>query len=185
MSEYREWLPLQQKASDLFGSVIEKVSDWHAATPDSKWDAGALARHVIEEQQWVPPLLAGAKVDEAVIAPLGDNLVADWLLTSRAANTAWQNPPAVVHLSFGDSDPLVYLQQQTFDLAVHAWDLGRSQGIDVVIPDDVARAVYDAMHDELVSGKHEALFADPVEAPDQASASDRLIALSGRDPHWK
>ena len=47
-----------------FGRRLEAVTDWHADTPDTEWDVSDLARHVIREQQWVPPLLDGKTIEE-------------------------------------------------------------------------------------------------------------------------
>ena len=74
---FADWLRVQQQAHLAFGDRLALVTDWSAPTPDEDWDVSALVRHVIEEQQWVPLLLAGRTVGEARsrLEPLGDDLV--------------------------------------------------------------------------------------------------------------
>ncbi|HWJ96990.1 MAG TPA: TIGR03086 family metal-binding protein, partial [Acidimicrobiales bacterium] len=70
------------------------------------------------------------------------------------------------------------------DLYVHAWDLGRSAGIEVAIPGDVvafAHSYIDPIPDEAVRGPKGA-FGPEVAVPDDASATDRFVAWTGRDP---
>ncbi len=71
------------------------------------------------------------------------------------------------------------------DLFVHAWDLGRSIGCDVVIPAgaiEFAHAVADPLPEQQVrSGR---VFGPAREAGPQATATEAFIAWTGRDPHW-
>ena len=82
-----DWLDLQVRAHTEFTRRLDAVADWTAPTPDTEWDVAALVRHVIEEQQWVPALLAGSTIDEAreSLGELGEDLAAEWRRFSRAA----------------------------------------------------------------------------------------------------
>lgn len=181
-----DWFELQRTAHREFDARLAAVRDWSAPTPDADWDITRLVRHVIEEQQWVPPLLAGRRVAEVTpdIVPLGDDLVAEWKHYSAAATAAWAStdPDTTVHLSYGTVPLEPYLRQQTADVTVHAWDLARATGSDETLDPELVSAVWsdlDAQRDMLAES---GLFADPVPVPDDAPLQDRLIALTGRDP---
>ncbi|GAA4482224.1 TIGR03086 family metal-binding protein [Rhodococcus olei] len=181
-----EWLALLRRAHHEFSTRIEAVTDWSAPTPDSEWDVAALVRHVVAEQQWVPPLLGGLTVADAEsrIRPLGDDLVAEWNLFSGLAIAAWDvaPPAAPVHLSYATVTVEHYLREQVSDVTIHAWDLSRAVGVDENLDPALVAGVWevlDQQRDMLVAS---GLFANPVAVPDGAPLQDRLIALTGRDP---
>ena len=72
-----------------------------------------------------------------------------------------------------------------WDLVVHGSDVARATGQDWSISDEEAAELHatadgwgDALHSEGVC-------ADAVQVPDDASATDRLLARLGRDPGWR
>ena len=82
---------------------------WHAPTPDTEWDVTDLVQHLVYEQLWVPPLLAGKTIAEVGDAfdgdVLGDDPQRAWTSAAAAAQAAFAEPGALertVHLSFGD-----------------------------------------------------------------------------------
>ena len=107
MADVRSWL---KDAAAGFGSCLEGVADdqWSSPTPDVEWDVRALVAHLVDEQLWAPPLLAGRTIedigDEIPPDPLGD----DPVTAQRNATTAMVEAledldlDATVHLSFGD-----------------------------------------------------------------------------------
>ena len=68
------------------------------------------------------------------------------------------------------------------DTATHVWDLAIATGQDATLPDDIAIAAYEAsqvvVSPELRSGR----FGPEVPAPDDADATQRLVAFLGRTP---
>ncbi|MDI9899239.1 TIGR03086 family metal-binding protein [Rhodococcus sp. IEGM 1409] len=181
-----DWLELVLTAHREFGSRLAAVEDWNAPTPDSDWQVEHLVRHVIEEQQWVPPLLAGLTVGEATpdIVPVGDDLWTEWQKYSDAAIKAWKSTDlsAHVHLSYGTVKVEPYLRQQTSDVTIHTWDLARAVGADERLDPDLVEAVWSDLDGQRDMLAESGLFSAPVELPDDASLQDKLIALTGRDP---
>ncbi|MFZ2177662.1 MAG: TIGR03086 family metal-binding protein [Rhodococcus sp. (in: high G+C Gram-positive bacteria)] len=180
------WFELQRTAHREFGTRVAAITDWNALTPDREWDVTQLVRHVIEEQQWVPPLLEGKTVAEATpeLLPLHGDMRAEWQRYSDAATRAWSSadPQMQVHLSYGTVPLEPYLRQQTADVTIHAWDLARATGSDESLDPALVEAVWsdlDAQRDMLAES---GLFDPPVDVPDDAPLQDRLIALTGRDP---
>ena len=86
---------------------------WDAPTPCAGWDVRALVRHVVEEEMWAPPLLAGATIAEVGYCFTGDQLGDDPLGEFEQAHTAAltavdEAPDREVHLSFGDTPRAEY-----------------------------------------------------------------------------
>ena len=163
--------------------------DWHRPTPCADWDVRALVAHLVDENLWAPPLLAGRTIadvgDELAGDPLGDDPRAAWDTSAAAAAEAVARPGALegtAHLSFGDVPGEEYVCQLTADLLVHAWDVARATGgderLDPAVVDAVA-AWFDGMEDLYRAA---GAIGPAVPLPDGAGPQDRLLARFGRDP---
>src|SRR5512142_3482592 len=53
-------------AVEEFGARVRQIGDhqWQAATPDEDWSVRDLVNHVVGEDLWAPPLLAGSTITE-------------------------------------------------------------------------------------------------------------------------
>ncbi|MGN6206387.1 TIGR03086 family metal-binding protein [Humibacter sp.] len=182
---FADWLRVQQQAHLAFGDRLALVTDWSAPTPDEDWDVSALVRHVIEEQQWVPLLLAGRTVGEARsrLEPLGDDLVAEWERYSADATAAWASvdPHARVNLSYDTVPASAYLREQASDVIVHTWDLARAVGADENLGETLVAAAWTVFEPQKDALEASGLFASPVPIDEDASLQSRLLALTGRD----
>ena len=181
-----DWIDLARTAHREFGTRVAAVENWSAPTPDSEWDVSDLVRHVVDEQVWIPPLLAGSTVSEAQsqLPELGDDLAAEWKRHSATALSAWASVDldATVHLSYADVKVEHYLREQVSDVAIHAWDLAKATGADATLPDDLIAAVWEdieAKQDMLAAS---GLFGAPIAIASGAPLQDRLLALTGRQP---
>ena len=191
-----DWLALQALAADLYDEVLPAVRDWDAPTPCDDWTARDVLAHVVDEQLWVPGLLAGGTVEEVaddledrlrrVHEASGPELVTDWHAIRPPVAAAWRGTPDddEVHLSYGLAPAWHYLAQQTFDLAVHAWDLAVSQRIDLRWGEDLDGAVLEFVRADLSENPAPELFAPPVPGYDAPGvpARDTALALTGRNP---
>lgn len=191
-----DWIALQSLAADLYDEVLPLVTDWDASTPCSDWTAHEVLAHVVDEQLWVPGLLAGGTVDEVaddlsdrlrrLRDASGPDLVADWHAIRPPVAAAWRGTPGddEVQLSYGLAPAWHYLAQQTFDLAVHAWDLAVSQRIDLRWGDELDRAVLEFVRADLADNPAPELFNPPVPGYDDPDvpARDMALALTGREP---
>ena len=97
-----------------FAETVRQVGpdQWERPTPCTEWTVRALVNHVVSEELWSVPLLAGS-----TIADVGDRFDGDLLGNDPVAATedaVKQADAAVgeagvvgrtVHLSFGDSRP--------------------------------------------------------------------------------
>ncbi len=180
-----DWLELQEQAHREFSARVDAITNWDAPTPDTEWNVRDLVRHVVREQQWVPPLLRGLSVLDArrSLAPLGDDLAAEWDRYSRRATEAWRSTPAdaPVQLSYGAVTAHDYLREQVSDVTIHSWDLARAVAADETLGDQLVRAVWTVFEPQRDTLEASGLFASPVPIPEDAPLQSRLLALTGRD----
>lgn len=108
---------------------------WADPTPLPGWDVRALVHHVVAEERWTPPLLAGATIAEVDLD--GDLLGADPQHAAKEAAAAALDAvhadgalDRIVHLSYGDARAPEYVMQLAADHLVHTWDLARALGAD-------------------------------------------------------
>ncbi|MEV4786194.1 TIGR03086 family metal-binding protein [Streptomyces tuirus] len=72
------------------------------------------------------------------------------------------------------------------DLTVHVWDLARATGQDFPGADEAVVAELAGAVDELApTARKMGVFGEPVPEGEGASAFERLLARTGRDPHWE
>lgn len=180
-----EWFALQKQAHREFDARVAGIQDWDAATPDKEWSVRDLVRHVVQEQQWIPALLAGLTLDQArrTIQPLGDDLAAEWTTHSALATSAWQAAPAdaAVQLSYDTVPVLDYLREQVSDVTIHSWDLARATAADETLDGALVDAVWTVFEPQRDTLEASGLFDSPVPMPDDAPLQSRLLALTGRD----
>jgi uncharacterized protein (TIGR03086 family) len=179
-------LALQKQAAAEFTTRLDQIADWDARTPDTEWTVTDLVRHVVLEQQWIPPLLDGLSVLEAKrsLAPLGPDLAREWATHSALAAAAWARTPgdASVTLSYDTVTASDYLREQVSDVTIHSWDLARATDADESLDADLIAAVWTVFEPQRDTLEASGLFASPVPADENAPLQHRLLALTGRDP---
>jgi len=180
-----DWVELQHRAHQEFARRIASVTDWSAPTPDTDWTVRDLVAHVVEEQQWVPHLLAGRSIAQAraSIDHLRDDLAGEWALHSLAATSAWRSTAADARVQLS-SDTVTaddYLREQVADVTIHSWDLARAIGADESLDEELVRAVWTVFEPQKDALEASGLFASPVPVDDDAPLQSRLLAITGRD----
>ncbi|BDZ49920.1 TIGR03086 family protein [Frondihabitans sucicola] len=179
------WIALLRTAHTEFTARVAAVVDWEAPTPDTDWNVRDLVTHVTEDLQWVPELLAGRTTAEAklAMAPLGDDLPAEWNRYSVAALEAWESADldARVHLSYDTVSASEYLAEQVGDITIHTWDLARATGTSEELDEDLVDAVWAVFEPQAGQLEASGLYAPAVAVPNDAPLRIRLLALTGRD----
>ena len=149
-----------------------------------------LVHHLLYEQRWVPPLLAGLTIEQVGDRFEGDLMGGDasaWpgkLASSiEEAHAAVALPGALgrtVHLSFGDASGREYVIQLTADLAIHGWDLARATGQDDALdPHAVALLLaWAEANADLVAAS--GMFGSRIAVRPDAPDDTRLLGLLGR-----
>jgi len=115
------------------------------------------------------PLAAWPMARDAMLAALRDPAIAEREYTGQMGTAVWQD----------SGDRFI-----GGDLVVHTWDLSRALGVDDALPEDEVAKVHRALAPLGDAMRQPGAFGPEVDAPDGASAQDRLLAFLGRDPRW-
>jgi uncharacterized protein (TIGR03086 family) len=119
----------------------------------------------------------------------GDYLHGDWrgALSGQLLGVAdgWSRDEAWDGMVDGSEMPMEGAGDMAYvELVLHGWDLARGTGQHVSY-DDAAVAQADEILDQIGQmGRDANIFAPIIEVPDDAPAIDKMLAKSGRDPHW-
>lgn len=187
------------RAQRAFGERVHAVTEdqWNAATPDTEWNVADLVSHLVDEHRWAAPLVHGHDLDSAgkivhgsrnlpVHGGVGANLAEEWDEAATGSADAFSGDGALertVALSRGATSARDYMTEMLFDLVVHSWDLGTAIGYSGALPEDLVEMTYGAakgMAGELAAS---GLFHAPVEVAEDAPLIDKLVAVTGRQPH--
>jgi len=192
--ELSRFLSAQRAFSERVHAVREE--QWSAATPCRDWSVADLVGHLVEENRWAAPLVHGLDLESAgkvvegsrklpVHGGVGANLAEAWDEAATEAGDAFSADRALdrtVALSRGQTPAREYIGEMIADLVIHGWDLAQAIGYPEPLPEDLVEAVYEIaknMGDLSSTGR----FDKPVPVPDDAPTIDRLVALTGRNPH--
>jgi len=180
---------LHHRGAELFASHVHAISadGWPAPTPCAEWSVHDLVNHLVNEELWVPELLAGRTIDEVGNRfdgdLLGDDPVAAWDDAAAAAQDAIAERGAMertVHLSFGDFSAAFYTMQVFSDLLIHSWDLARAIGRDDTLPGDLMAACWGFNRPMADTLRASGAFGDEVDVSPDADQQTKLLAFFGR-----
>ena len=179
---------------DFFGGAVGELgmADWDRASPCRGWRALDVLGHVGQATRFGTLLLQGAQPAWSPVEPPG--ALVESKLESWWQELAAQARSAVtgVDLSREVDSPMGRrsigegLSFPALDLFIHAWDIGKSAGIDLELPAEAiefARSIIDPIPVEQV--RNPRVFAAEKPAPAGATASQAFIAWTGRDPNWR
>jgi uncharacterized protein (TIGR03086 family) len=183
-----ELLELFQRAQAQFTDRVDAVApdQWDdEALPG--WTVADLVAHLVSEQLWVPPLLAGEPVLEGRFPEetsdlLGSDPFTGWESAADNALSAFAEDDALVrtvHLSRGPTPATQYIQEMTADLTVHAWDLARATDGDTELDGELVTAAL-VFAERLPSDGVPGLFDPPLDVHPSAPPQVRLLARFGR-----
>jgi uncharacterized protein (TIGR03086 family) len=160
---------------------------WQAATPDEDWCVRDLVNHLVSEDLWAPPLLAGSTIAEVGDRFEGDVLgsgpQAAWTAASAEAVRAVQADGAmdrIVHLSFGDFPGAQYTLQLFADHLIHAWDLARAIGADEHLDEQLVTSCATWFEATEEAYRNAGAIAPRPPVPADADAQTLLLARFGR-----
>ena len=175
-----------RERADRFSTIVEAAGEqWDAPTPCEGWTVRDVVAHVVETERdflhrmeldpGPPPDLsdpaAGFRVHAAAVA--------DVLAVDGVADRAYDGffGPTTIGATMADF--------YGWDLVVHGSDVARATGQPWQVADEEAASLHataDGWGDALYG---EGICAGPVPVPEDASATDRLLARLGRDPAWQ
>jgi uncharacterized protein (TIGR03086 family) len=185
-----ELLELFQRAQALFTDRVDAVKpeQWDDESLPG-WTVADLVAHLVNEQLWAPPLLAGEPYDliegrfpDGTDDLLGIDPVTGWESAADGALSAFAEDDALrrtVHLSRGPTPASVYVEEMTADLTVHSWDLATATGGDTVLDGELVTAAL-VFAERLPADGIPGVFDPPLDVPQSAPPQVRLLARFGR-----
>jgi uncharacterized protein (TIGR03086 family) len=172
---------------DLFGQASEwtlgKVGGatemLSAPTPCDEWDVRSLMNHMLDTQNYFVGAARGEDVSPPSPTPpelLSANPVADFE-HARDRTLRTFSEDGVVEKT-GPSLGIAFSDQ-----LLHGWDLARATGQDATMPAGLPEASYAMIHGRLTDDQRKGAFKPEVAVGPDASAQDKLLAYTGRDPN--
>ncbi len=178
------------EAARVVSGVPEGELD--APTPCHDWNLRTLLNHLI---LWTAYSAERRAHGESVAEDLMDKDFTadpgfrdDYARQIGRAVEAWADPKAWAGEIgvMGDATPAADVGAMlVMEMALHGWDVARATGQDYVLDDATAEAVRAIVEAQAGLFRKYQGFANEVGVPDNASALDRALSLSGRDPNWK
>ncbi|WP_405782761.1 TIGR03086 family metal-binding protein [Streptomyces sp. NBC_01378] len=162
-----------------------------AATPCAEFDVKALVNHLFQVMEQFQRLAAKQDSD---FAESPDRVAEgpDWRERfgeeARKLVAAWSAPGAEEGTTGAMNMPAATVGSMVLlDLTVHIWDLARATGQEYV-PEGEALAVVERLAGTVAelapTARSMGVFGEAVPEPAGASAFERLLAATGRDPRW-
>jgi uncharacterized protein (TIGR03086 family) len=176
-------------------AVVCAVTDdqFGAATPCAEFDVRTLIGHLLF---WGPALEGAARKEFVPQTDPGTDPVypAAEDLRSRLADqidgivSAWSEPDAwegTTRMGSPMELPASMIGGMVLgELVVHGWDLARATDQHPTWDDDVLNFVHRELEWTAEQGREMGVYGPRVAVPDDGSMLDRILGLTGRDPHW-
>ena len=171
---------------DLYGQAsqwtLDKVSGAEGkldvTTPCDEWNVRQLMNHMLEAQNFFVSTAQGLEVSRPSPNPpelLGDDPIADFERV-RGAMLSTFSEAGVIEKT-GPSLGIAFT-----DLLVHGWDLARATGQEATMPTGLPEAAYGMIHGRFTDEQRKGIFKPEIPVAESASAQDKLLAYTGRDP---
>ncbi|MEU6034662.1 TIGR03086 family metal-binding protein [Actinomadura sp. NPDC047616] len=184
-------VPAAEAAARVMRAVPADRLD--APTPCPDWDVRALVNHMIfwsgraegAAHKLPPPAEPGPDHDFTADGDWAEMYAAH---VHKAAE-AWSEPAAwegTTNLTGQGDMPATFVGGIVFvECVLHGWDLAAATGQRTAFRDDVVRAAYEHIERTADTGRKYGAFGPEVAVPGTAPLFDRLLGLTGRDPHWE
>jgi uncharacterized protein (TIGR03086 family) len=170
---------LFERSTEWTASKIPASLDQlEAPTPCEEWDVRALLNHLVDSQRYFTEAVDDPKATLPHPTPpdvIGDDPVKRYAEASEATLRAYAEPGVVERT--GPSLAIAFTDQ-----LVHGWDLAKATGQDTTMPDDLARAAFEAINGKMPDDQRHGMFKAARSVPDGASAQERLLGYAGRQP---
>jgi uncharacterized protein (TIGR03086 family) len=162
------------------------------STPCTEWDLRSLLNHLIlwtsysAERRAYGESVAGELMSKDFTAEPGYAQAYQAQL-ARAVD-AWSKPEAWEgdRGVMGNATPAADIAAMLIaEMVLHGWDVAKATGQDFHCDDAVAQNVLATVEAQGEMFRQYQGFAAVVPVPGDATALDRALALSGRDPAWK
>jgi uncharacterized protein (TIGR03086 family) len=150
-----------------------------APTPCDGWDVRTLLNHMLETQRYFVHAAQGKDATPPGAEPpalLGEDPVADFE-RARSETLATFGEPGMIEKT-GPSLGIAFSDQ-----LLHGWDVAKATGQDATMPAGLADAAFEMIHGRFTDEQRQGVFKPEVAVRDDASAQDKLLAYTGRNPN--
>jgi uncharacterized protein (TIGR03086 family) len=158
--------------------VAGATDDLDAQTPCEQWDVRTLLNHMLETQRYFLNSARGEEASPPGPEPsptLSADPVQDFQTVRREMVGAFSGHGVVEKT--GPALGVAFT-----DILVHSWDVARACGQPETMPDGLAEAGYEMVHGKFTAEQRKGIFKPEISVAQDASAQDRLLAYTGRDP---
>ena len=178
------------EAARVVGNVPRKALD--TPTPCGDWDLRTLLNHTILWTSYSAERRAhGESVAEDLMNKdftADPGFREDYARQISKAVQAWSAPEAWAGTRnvMGDATPAADVGAMLLmETALHGGDVARATGQEFTTDGPTAKALEDIVQAQAELFRKYQGFADAIEPPKNATAFERALTLSGRDPDWK
>ncbi|MFD7385634.1 TIGR03086 family metal-binding protein [Streptomyces anulatus] len=169
--------------------VVRGIDDGQlgGGTPCAEYDVRALVNHLFQVVVNFQALAAREEVD---FGQVPEFVAGDWRgrfgdETARLVE-AWSVPGVEEGTTGRMGLPARTVGLMVLgDLTVHAWDLARATGADFVPEESVVDELGPGLAAMAPQAREMKVFGEPFPVGEGASAFERLLAVTGRDPGWR
>ena len=162
-----------------------------APTPCQDWDLRTLLNHTILWTSYSAERRAhGESVAEDLMSKdftAEPGFREDYAEQIGKAVSAWADPQAWAgdRNVMGAATPAADVGAMLImEMALHGWDVARATGQEYHADDALAEVLLHTVEAQAEMFRKYQGFADAVAVPDDATAFDRALSQSGRDPNW-
>jgi uncharacterized protein (TIGR03086 family) len=172
-------LELYGHASEwTLGKVAGAAAKMEGDTPCDAWNVRDLMNHMLETQQYfVTMARTGDGTPPSAQPPelVGADPVADFE-RARAETLSTFGAEGVIEKT-GPSIGIAFSDQ-----LLHGWDLATATGQDATMPAGLPEAAYEMIHGRFTEEQRKGVFKPEIAVAANASAQDKLLAYTGRNP---
>ncbi|TDD84612.1 TIGR03086 family protein [Actinomadura rubrisoli] len=181
-------------AADAAARIVRKfpAARLDAPTPCQGWDVRDVVNHLIlwsgrgeAAAHKLPPTGPGEDHDFTAEPDWADRLAQQTRKTAEAWTDpgAWEGRTSLTGAKEGM--PAAFIAGILFgELVLHGWDIAVAIGRDPALPPEIVEAAWEQLVPTAETGRQHGVFGAEVPVPEDAPLLDRLVGLSGRDPHW-
>lgn len=174
-----EMLDLYERASAWTAGKAEgATSELDAPTPCDAWDVRTLMNHMLETQRYFIGAAQSKDVSPPAPTPpdlLGDDPAHDFTQARSELIETFRRPGVMEKA--GPTLGIAFADQ-----LLHGWDLAKASGQDATMPAGLPEAAYATIHGRFTEEQRKGVFKPEIAVGPDASAQDRLLAYTGRDP---
>jgi len=151
-----------------------------AETTCDGWDVRTLMNHMLDTQRYFAGVARGENVSPPAPIPpalVTDDPADDFRHACAEVLQAFEKPGVIEQT--GPSLGIAFSDQ-----LLHGWDLAASTGQDTTMPEGLPEAAFEMIFGRFTEEQRKGVFKPEIGVGPSASAQDRLLAYTGRDPSF-